>query len=87
VNSDIYERDRVFAEDEAKAYSTCEAVLLDVKTGILPFTTIVTREHWTKKTQQDMNLLETLQRVEQAATLKSVHDMSVQTLAFLRELP
>jgi hypothetical protein len=52
IHSDIYERFRFFKENELKAFSTVEAFLLDARTGLIPFSTIITKKHLTtyKKT-------------------------------------
>lgn len=44
VGSDTYSQYRTVARDKVKAYSTCELVLLDVRTGLVPFTRVVSRE-------------------------------------------
>jgi hypothetical protein len=44
ITSDVYYKYVVFAKNKVKVYSTSEAVLLDVRTGLVPFTRIVTRE-------------------------------------------
>ncbi len=43
VGSDTYSQYRAFAKDKVKAYSTCELVLLDVRTGLVPFTRVVSK--------------------------------------------
>ena len=44
VGSDTYSQYRTFAKDKTKAYSTCELVLLDVRTGLVPFTRVTSRD-------------------------------------------
>ena len=44
---------RRIAKDKVKSYSTCEAVVLDVRTGLVPFTRIVTREKLAKKEAEE----------------------------------
>jgi hypothetical protein len=41
VSSDTYTQYRAFAKDKVKAYSTCEMVLLDIRTGLVPFTRVI----------------------------------------------
>ena len=73
INSDIYEEFRLFRNNKAKAFATLELVLLDVRTGIIPFTSIVTEEYMTEKLDSDSNFSETMKRAEREATLKSLH--------------
>ncbi len=72
INSDIYEEYRLFRSPTAKAYSTIELVLLDVRTGIIPFTTIATEEYLTSKSKSDSNNNEMMRRAENVATLNSL---------------
>jgi hypothetical protein len=83
VSSDIYQRSKLFAEDEVKAYSTCEAVLLDVRSGIIPFTTVVTKEAQADKEKRDLETAETMRRVESAAVMDSLDTVARKLVSFL----
>lgn len=58
ITSDIYREYKLFRKDRAKAYSTCEAVLLDVRTGLIPFASVATREHLELQEKSDMKMQE-----------------------------
>jgi len=83
IDSDIYYRPRVFVQDEVKAYSTCEVVLLHVRTGVIPFTKIATAEQSAKKLKDDLDVNETMRRAETAAVLASLKTVSDDLVAFL----
>jgi len=85
ITSDIYHRSKLFADDEVKAYSTCEAVLLDVRTGIIPFTTVITKEAQAKKEKRDLETAETMRRVESAAVMDSLNIMAAELVSFLED--
>ena len=68
THADTYTRSRAFAKDKVKAYSTCEVVLLDIATGIAPFTTVMTRDRLETQTLEDLDFSETIRRAEQGAT-------------------
>jgi hypothetical protein len=87
INSDIYYRPRVFVQDEVKAYSTCEVVLLHVRTGVIPFTKIVTAEQSATKEKSDLDISETMRRAETAAVLASLKTVSDDLVAFLAKAP
>ncbi len=87
ITSDTYYKYSVFAKDKVKAYSTCEAVLLDVRTGIVPFTKIVTREKSTTKQASDLDLNETMRRTEKDAALDALKSVSDDLVGFLGSLP
>ena len=72
IQSDTYQEYRIFRSSRAKAYATIEFVLLDVRTGIIPFTAIVTEEFETAKSDTDSNIEETMRRAENEATLRAL---------------
>lgn len=85
VNSSIYSQYRAFAKDRVKAFSTCEMLLLDVRTGIVPFTTIQTRESYEKKSDTDYQLSETIRRAEETAANAALRDAAQAVAAFFKE--
>lgn len=87
ITSDIYYHPRVFVQDQVKAYSTCEVVLLHVRTGVIPFTRIVTTEQMATKEKGDVDVNETMRRAETAAVLASLKTVSDDLVAFLAKAP
>jgi hypothetical protein len=62
-----YEKYRLFGADETKAYCTVEAVVLDTRSGIVPFTSVGTETFAAKKGQDDLNFAETRRKAEMTA--------------------
>jgi len=87
LTSDVYSREAIFSKDRVKAFGTCEAVLLDVRTGLVPFTRIVTREQSAQKKPSDLVFEETIQRAEKEASLLSLKAVADEMVAFLGSLP
>ena len=87
IHSDIYHKTRTLAPDEVKAYSTCEAFLLDIRTGLIPFTKIITEEIITKKERTDTNIKETTLRAENEAILQSLYILGDNFNEFLAIAP
>jgi hypothetical protein len=87
IHSDIYHKARALARDEVKAYSTCEAFILDTRTGLIPFTTIITEDITTKKEFTDINIKETTLRAENEAILKSLFVLGNNINKFLEIVP
>ena len=87
VTSDAYYKYTVFAKDKVKVYSTCEAVLLDVRTGLVPFTKIITREKLAAKQPNDLDLNETMRRAEKDAALEALKTVADNLVNFLSSLP
>jgi hypothetical protein len=87
VRSDTYWQYRAFAKDKAKAYSTCEFVLLDVRTGLVPFTRVVSRERLELKQSSDLELSETMRRAEQASASEALKAAADDLVAFVKGVP
>lgn len=86
ASGDLYERYRVFSSNEYKAYATCEALLLDTRTGAIPFTTVVTTETRTQKTDADFSDADAARRSVEEAVLQAVDRMGLQVMTYLRGL-
>ena len=87
VGSDTYWQDRTFAKDRVKAYSTCELVLLDVRTGLVPFTRVVSRERLATKDSKDLDLSETGRRAEEESAVEALKAAAQDLAAFLERVP
>jgi len=84
IDSDTYHQSKLFSRDKIKAYCTCEAVLLDVRTGVIPFTAIVTKESIEQKTSSDFDISETMRRAETKAVLLSLNSLGDQLGQFMK---
>lgn len=67
-----YEKFRMFSANETKAFCTVETALLDVRTGVIPFTSVTTETFEAKKTDQDTNFAETVHKAEIEAIGKAL---------------
>ena len=87
VGSDTYSQYRTFAKDKVKAYSTCELVLLDVRTGLVPFTRVVSRERLEMKQPADLDLAETMRRAEQTSAAEALNGAAQDLVRFMKSVP
>jgi hypothetical protein len=87
IGSDTYLQYRTFAKDKAKAYSTCELVLLDLRTGLVPFTRVVSRERLEMKEPADLDLSETMRRAEQGSATEALKAAAEDLVAFVKSAP
>ena len=87
VNSDTYSQYRAFTKDKVKAYSTCEMVLLDVRTGLVPFTRVISRETTESKQSTDFDLSETMRRAEQEAATDALKVAAQDLVDFIKSVP
>jgi hypothetical protein len=78
---------RIFAKDKAKAYSTCGMILLDVRTGLVPFTRVVSRERLETKQPAELDLTETLRRADRAAAADALKAAADDMVGFIKSLP
>ena len=83
LNSDIFQKYRAFKKDEAKAFATCEVVLMDIRTGVIPHTYVVTKSTQTTKNEGDYTEEEMQNRVLRAASLQALLEAGEKTAAFL----
>jgi len=78
-----YDKFRLFSPDEAKSYCNVEAVLLDTRTGIVPFSVTASRDFMTEKAREDLNFEETLARAELAALADALDEIGGEVVKFL----
>jgi hypothetical protein len=76
-------RYRLFRRDESRAYCRVEAILLDTRTGLVPFTTVATRSFDVVESDTDKNFRETRLRAQLDATASAFGDVSTAIVAFL----
>lgn len=68
-------------------YSTCELVLLDVRTGLVPFARVVSRERLESKLANDLELSETMRRAEQAAATDALQAAVEALVTYIKSVP
>ena len=87
TSSRTYDKPGFFSPDQTKAYCTVEAVLLDTRTGIVPFSTVVTEDFFAKRTSNDSDFSETIAKAQQQAISKAWLALAQQTVDFLNAAP
>jgi len=85
IKSDIYYKYKVFKKDQAKAFATLETLLFDIRTGIVPYSSIVTKEQLVSKEESDADIKETQKRAENEAILSALTASGDQLVKFLNE--
>jgi hypothetical protein len=78
-----YEKFRMFRASESKAFCTVEALLLDVRTGIVPFTNTVTKELLITESKDDSNIYETRRRSELNAIREALSQVATSVASYL----
>jgi hypothetical protein len=82
TTSDIYYHQKIIKKDEIKAFATTELFVLDVRTSLIPFSTVVTKDYIAKEIKGELNA-ETRKRAEQEATLQTLMEIGEQVKKFL----
>ena len=85
VNSNIYYKPKLFEKNEAKAFATCETLFMDIRTGVIPHSSVVTQEMWVQKAEADWNQQETRKRAENGAIWKCLEETGKKVVVFLGE--
>jgi hypothetical protein len=77
-----FRRDRLIGTDEVNAEAVVESVLLDVRTGIVIYTTQAIEIISAKKTQGDLNFSQTVAKAETEATGRALLKVADAVVAF-----
>lgn len=80
-----FDRYRFFGADKSRAYCGVEAVLLDTRTGLVPFTTVATSTYDVVESATDTNFRETRLRAQLDATAVAMGDVSTEIVEFLAD--
>lgn len=78
---------RIFRASQAKAYCLADAALLDVRTGLVPFTSRATRDYLVEEQKSEIDFAETVRRSEQTAVEAAMFENASNLASFLKTLP
>ena len=82
INSEIYSKYKFFSTD-IKAFATTQFILLDVRTGLIPFSQVVTKDFQSQKQKKDFDELEARNRVKNEAVLLTLNEIGDKLTKFL----
>jgi hypothetical protein len=80
--SSVFYKTKTLKKDEVKAYATTEILIVDIRTALIPFSTIVSREVVVRK-QSGETMDETKERAQREAVLRTLTEGSKQILGYL----
>jgi hypothetical protein len=83
----FYTRSKIFRSDEAKANCIVEAILIDVRSGIVSFTSVSSKQYTVTKSKEDYDFSETIAKAEINAVSKALKDIGDNLLKFLEKAP
>jgi hypothetical protein len=79
----LYDRFRFFAETQVRAYCIADSALLDVRTGLVPFTSRARQEVTFVKDRTELQLAETMRRTELEALGRALQENAENLVRFL----
>ena len=83
INSEIYSKYKLFSATDIKAFATTQFILLDVRTGLIPFSTTVTKDYQSQKQKADFDDSVAISRVKNEAVLLTIDEIGRQVSEFL----
>jgi hypothetical protein len=83
ITSDIYSNYKLFSKPDIKAFATTQLIMLDVRTGLIPFSTTVTREYLSQKKKEELDYAEASNRIKNEAVLATINDIGQKIAEFL----
>jgi hypothetical protein len=84
VTSDVYTKYKAFAKDDIKAFATTQLIVLDVRTGLVPFSAISTKDVLSQKKKEETDVYEARSRVKNEAVLLTIGDIGEKINGFLK---
>jgi hypothetical protein len=85
ITTDIYSKYKLFTKPDIKAFATTQLLLLDVRTGLVPFSTIVTKDQLSKKQENELDNNEATNRIQKEAVLMTIEEIGKNLLDFLNK--
>lgn len=82
-----YDKYKFLGPEEVKSKCVVEAILLDVRTGIVPFSSVSAQEYTAKRSKQDYGYSETVAKAELKATTMGLEKIAGDLVQFLETTP
>jgi hypothetical protein len=84
ITGDIYSKYKLFSKPDIKAFATTQMVLLDVRTGLVPFSTIVTKDYLSNRGKGELNNAEAEKHIQHEAVLLTINEIGDKVSSFLK---
>lgn len=82
INSEIYTKNKAFARADIKAFATTQFILLDVKTGLIPFSATITKDYQSRRNETEFDDSEARNRIKNEAVLLTLNEIGMQLIDF-----
>lgn len=86
ITGDIYSKYKVFGKTDIKAFATTQLIVLDVRTGLVPFSTITTKDVLSQKKKEELDETEARNRIQKEAVLLTINEIGQKITDFLNKM-
>jgi hypothetical protein len=83
IAGDIYSKYKLFNKTDIKAFATTQLIILDVRTGLVPFSTIATRDYMAQRKKEEMDNAEAARNIQNQAILLTITEVGQRISNFL----
>ena len=85
IANDVYARYKFFNKPDIKAFATTQLIVLDVRTGLVPFSTLVTKDYLSQQRKEELDRAEAQHRIQREAVLLTIGEIGQQVTEFLKQ--
>ncbi|GEO11609.1 hypothetical protein [Segetibacter aerophilus] len=82
--TDIYSKYKLFTKADIKAFATTQALVLDTRTSLVPFTYVSTKDFLSQKTSNELNFLEARKRIQNEAVKLTMEDIGTKVVEYFK---
>ena len=82
-----YQKSKIFKADESKSYCSVEAILLDVRSGIVVKSIVSVEDFVAIEKAEDTNFSETIKKAELEASAKALGTIAEEVVSYLSNVP
>jgi hypothetical protein len=83
ITTDTYSKNKFFSKTDFKCFANTQLVILDVRTGLILFTSVVTKDAIGQKKENELDKSEALKRIQHEAALLTLDEISQRINEFL----
>jgi len=84
ITGDIYSKYKFFTKPDIKAFATTQLIILDVRTGLVPFSTIITKDFLSQKKKEEIDNAEARNRIQHEAVLLTINEIGQKMTEYLK---
>ena len=83
ITTDTYSKYKLFSKTDFKCFANTQLIILDIRTGLVLFSSVVTRDAAGQKKENDLDRAEALKRIQHEAALLTLDDIGQRINEFL----